>query len=597
LKSPRSHLRELLEQALVALRDTGDLALDALPPVPVERARDERHGDFASPVALGLARAARAKPREIAERIVARLPDSDLVARVEIAGPGFINFFLAPHALRARLLAVLEEGERYGRSSLGAARPVQVEFVSANPTGPLHVGHGRGAAYGACVANLLEAVGFAVQREYLVNDAGRQIDVLGVSTWLRYLERCGETLAFPDNGYRGEYVREIAEALHAERGETLRVPAAEIEARANPGTPPGTPDGSEGRADPEQRLSALIAAAKASLGDERYRAVSDFALARIVDDIRDDLAGFGVHHDRWFSERSLWEAGAVDAAIERLRDSGHLYQREGAWWFRSTGFGDEKDRVVLRANGQATYFASDVAYHLDKFERGYEQVIDVWGADHHGHVPRMRGALAALGEDPERLEVMLVQFAQLYRGERKVPMSTRSGEFVTLRELRGEVGDDAARFFYVMRKSDAHLDFDLDLAKSRSRDNPVYYVQYAHARVCSVLRQLGERGLEWDAAGAGHHLDLLVEPREAALVGALDRYPETVETAALAREPHQIAFFLRELANLFHTWYDSHQILAPEAGLRSARLALALAARQVIRNGLGLLGVSAPETM
>ena len=582
-------LQRMVEAALAALQRDGTLPAEPLPPVQVERARDPRHGDWACSVALGLARVAGRRPREIAEAIAGRLAPDPRVSRVEVAGAGFINFFLAPDALLHVVGAVLAAGAAYGRSDLGRGRRVQVEFVSANPTGPLHVGHGRGAAYGAAVADLLEAVGFAVHREYYVNDAGRQMDILAASVWLRYLELCGEAVVFPANAYRGDYVWDIAATLHREHGDAYHVPVA----RVLEGLPPDEPAGG----DKERYIDAVIARARELLGDNRYRFVFELGLNTILEDIRDDLREFGVVYDEWFSERSLSERGAVQRAIERLRDAGQLYERDGALWFRSSAFGDEKDRVVVRENGQTTYFASDIAYHMDKLERGFDRVIDVWGADHHGYVPRVKAALQALGDDPERLDVRLVQFATLYRGGEKVQMSTRSGEFVTLRQLRKEVGRDAARFFYVMRKSEQHLDFDLDLAKSRSSDNPVYYVQYAHARVASVLRQLAERGLERYPERGLAALGRLTEPQEQALLAGVARYPEMVESAALAHEPHQLVHFLREVANDFHVYYTTHQFLVEDGDLRDARLALVLAVQQVLANGLRLLGVSAPEAM
>ncbi len=582
-------LQRMVEAALAALQRDGSLPAEPLPPVQVERTRDPRHGDYACNVALGLARLAGRKPRELAEAILARLPADPRVARVEVAGAGFVNFYLAPDAQLQVVGAVLSAGPAYGRSDLGRGRRVQVEFVSANPTGPLHVGHGRGAAYGAAVADLLEAVGFAVHREYYVNDAGRQMDILAASVWLRYLELCGEAVVFPANAYRGDYVWDIAATLHREHGDAYHVPVT----RVREGLPPDEPDGG----DKERYIDAVIARARELLGDNRYRFVFELGLNTILEDIRDDLEKFGVVYDEWYSERSLAERGAVQRAIERLRAAGRLYEKDGALWFRSTDFGDEKDRVVVRENGQTTYFASDIAYHMDKLERGFERVIDVWGADHHGYVPRVKAALQALGDDPARLDVLLVQFATLYRGGEKVQMSTRSGEFVTLRQLRKEVGRDAARFFYVMRKSEQHLDFDLDLAKSQSSDNPVYYVQYAHARVASVLRQMAERGIERDAQRGLADLGRLAEPQEQALLTGLARYPEVVEAAALAHEPHQVVHFLRELANDFHVYYTTHQFLVDDAGLRDARLSLVLAVQQVLANGLRLLGVSAPEAM
>lgn len=585
----KQQLEYLLGSALAGLHDAGVLTMPPPEPVGIERTRDRAHGDFATNIALVLAKREGRKPRELAEQIVAALPPSAQLDRVEIAGPGFINFFITRDALQNVINTVLDADVRYGRCQRGADQPVQVEFVSANPTGPLHVGHGRGAAYGAAVAALLEAIGHPVQREYYVNDAGRQMDILAVSVWLRYLELAGETLRFPVNGYKGDYVWDIAADLHRRFGDRYRHAANVV----FEGVVPDEPDGG----DKEAHIDALIARARALLGDADYRVVFDRGLHIILDDIRRDLAEFGITYQQWFSERSLTESGAVDRAIARLQAAGHLYEQDGALWFRSTTFGDEKDRVVVRDNGQKTYFASDMAYHMDKLERGYARVIDVWGADHHGYVPRVKAALSALGDDAEKLEVLLVQFAILYRGGERMQMSTRSGEFVTLRELRREVGNDAARFFYVLRKCEQHLDFDLDLAKSQSIDNPVYYIQYAHARVCSVLRQLADKGLEHDAVrGRGHHARL-TEPHEQALLTNLSRYPEVVESAALSHEPHQLAHYLRELANDFHGYYNAHQFLVDDAGLRDARLNLIVAARQVFANGLRLLGVSAPEKM
>ncbi|GAB4360812.1 MAG: arginine--tRNA ligase [Gammaproteobacteria bacterium] len=583
------HLLEtLIRQALESLKMEGALPADAEVPFVIERTRDKQHGDFACNAAMLLARVARRKPRDIAEGIVSALPESDQVERVEIAGPGFINFFMSPVAFHGVVREVLEQGERFGCSDIGAGRRVQVEFVSANPTGPLHVGHGRGAAYGAVVANLLEATGHEVHREYYVNDAGRQMDILATSVWLRYLELCGESFAFPSNGYRGDYVFDIAATLHRTEGEAFRHAAEAV----FDGVPPDAPEG-----DKESHIDGLIANAKRLLGEEAYRTVFDLGLQTILDDIRDDLKAFGVYYDEWFSERSLTESGAVDRIIERLQDSGHVYEKEGALWFRSSDFGDEKDRVLVRDNGQKTYFASDIAYHADKLERGFDRVIDVWGADHHGYVPRVKAALQALGDDPSRLDVLLVQFAVLYRGGEKVQMSTRSGEFVTLRELREEVGRDAARFFYVMRKCEQHMDFDLDLAKSQSTDNPVYYIQYAHARIHSVERQMRERGLDWDREQGLKALPRLGESHEQELLVTLTRFPEVVEAAALSEEPHQVVHYLRELANGLHTYYNAHQFLVQDDEVRNGRLALIFSVRQVLANGLALLGVSAPEAM
>jgi arginyl-tRNA synthetase len=586
----KQEIEQLLMQAVRGLQAGGLLPQDITPKIVVERTRQKEHGDFASNLALMLAKPAGKPPRELADHLVKALPASDVVSRTEIAGPGFINFFLKSDAQLNVIGQVLDQGERYGCGTVGANRKVQVEFVSANPTGPLHVGHGRGAAYGATVANLLSAIGYNIHREYYVNDAGRQMDILATSVWLRYLDLCGEQIVFPVNGYKGDYIWDIAATLHRENGDAFRHPANEVFKELPPDENGDTAGG-----DKEKHIDALIERAKSFLGKDSYRKVFDLGLDVILGDIRQDLEEFRVTYDDWFSERTLTESGKVKQCIDRLQHSGHVYEKGGALWFRSTDFGDEKDRVVVRDNGQATYFASDIAYHMDKLERGFERVIDIWGADHHGYVPRVKAALAAIGDDPSKLDVLLVQFAVLYRGGEKVQMSTRSGEFVTLRELRKEVGNDAARFFYVMRKCEQHMDFDLDLAKSQSNDNPVYYVQYAHARVCSVFRQLKEKGLTYDRSAANHQL--LKEDHEQALITALSRYPELIENAATAHEPHQVAQYLRELANGLHTYYNAHTFLVEEEAIRNARLDLIAAVRQVIANALGLLGVSAPESM
>lgn len=596
----KQKLQTLLSTAIDQLRAEGLLVVDSLPPISIERARDPRHGDFASNIAMVLAKPARRNPRELAERICERIPASEATA--EVAGPGFINFRLATASWHRAIGEILAQGPDYGRSDLGRGRKLQVEFVSANPTGPLHVGHGRGAAYGATVADLLEAVGFEVHREYYVNDAGRQMDILATSVWLRYLELCGEELRFPANGYRGDYVWDIAAGLHRSREEALRYPTdivftgvpkdAPTAEELEDGSAPSDPNG-----DKEAHIDALIGRARELLGDVNYREVFAAGLDTILNDIRNDLGLFGVKYQTWFSERSLTERGAVESAVKRLRDAGHLYEKGGAWWFRSTEFGDEKDRVVVRENGQTTYFASDIAYHMDKLERGFDRVIDVWGADHHGYVPRVKAALLALGEPAERLDVLLVQFAILYRDGAKVPMSTRSGEFVTLRQLRKEVGRDAARFFYVLRRCEQHLDFDLDLAKSQSNDNPVYYVQYAHARIQQVFGKLERSDRRWDQANGEARLDRLDQHEERKLMVELGRYPEVVESAALKEEPHLVAHYLRDLATALHGYYTVHQFLVDDADLRDARLTLVAATRQVLANGLGLLGVSAPDDM
>jgi len=582
-------IETLLRQALAALPETLVPAAYRDIEIEVERTRDASHGDFATNVAMRLAKAARQNPRKIAEAVRAALPAHPAVSKTEIAGAGFINFFLDENSYRAEIGRILAQGGSYGRSERGLGKSVLVEFVSANPTGPLHVGHGRGAAFGATVANLLEAVGFRVAREYYVNDAGRQMEILAASTWLRYLEICGERFAFPANGYRGEYLLAIAQDLHAGEGTALVRSPAEIFRDLPPDEPQG--------GDKETYIDAVIVRARELLGDAAFRRVLDHALSAILGDIREDLAEFGVTFDSWFSERSLIDDGSIDRAVAKLEERGHAYLKDGALWFRSTDFGDEKDRVMVRENGIKTYFSSDIAFVFNKRERGFEHLLYVWGADHHGYIARLRAGLVALGGPPECFEVRLVQFVTLFRGGEKAQMSTRSGEFVTLRALREEVGNDAARLFYVMRSNDQHLDFDLELAKARSNDNPVYYIQYAHARVASVKRQLVERGLVYDPARGAAALGSLSEPQEIKLIKRLASFPETVEYCALQRAPHALVHYLRDLANDFHTYYSAHQFLVEDEALRDARLSLALATQTVIRNGLALLGVSAPDTM
>ncbi|MCW8845673.1 MAG: arginine--tRNA ligase [Gammaproteobacteria bacterium] len=581
----KSNVQAMLSKALDTLVSKGVLpSLPTEESIQVERTRDPGHGDFASNCAMTLCKSAGMPPRDLAQQIVDALPGSHLVQEVTIAGPGFINFRFSATAWQAEIRRVLEEGPRYGTSQLGLGKQVLVEFVSANPTGPLHVGHGRHAAYGASLANLLDAVGFNVRREYYVNDAGRQMQILGLSVWLRYLELQGVKLAFPENAYRGDYVLDISRQLQEQHGDALVRDVS------------GLPSVAEAE-DKESALSALIAAARDLLGEDNFRSAQDLALNSILDDIRDDLSEFGVVYDRWYSEHSLAENGAIDRALQKLQANNHTYVKGGATWFRASDLGDEKDRVVIRENGQTTYFASDIAYHLDKRERGFDLLLDVLGADHHGYVARVRAGLEAMGEPPASLEVKLVQFVSLFRAGKKEQMSTRSGQFVTLRQLRDEVGNDAARLIYVMRSNDQHLDFDLELAKTQSADNPVYYIQYAHARVASVARQLQEKGYRWDPEAGLSALHRLDNEHEAALMKTVTRYPETVELAAVNRAPHMLVHYLRELANDFHTYYNAHQFIVTDQPLRDARLSLVNSARQVIANGLGLLGVSAPDNM
>ena len=584
----KQHIADLIQDAIDALKAAGEFDADLVAKIQIDNTKDKQHGDFACNVALTLAKVARRKPRDIAQLICSHLPASASVTKTQIAGPGFINFFISQDATQAIIGKVLEEGEKFGRNNSGAGHKVQVEFVSANPTGPLHVGHGRGAAYGASVSNLLEASGYEVEREYYVNDAGRQMNILAASVWLRYLQQAGEDIVFPSNGYQCAYVKDIAEQLHQSAGDRLKHSATQVMANLHA-------DGPEG--DKEKHIDDLIARAKDLLGESDYWLVFDAGLDSIRDDIKQDLHGFGVDYQHWFSERSLDQDDQINRAIKKLQEQEHVYEDGGALWFRSTAFGDDKDRVVKRDNGQTTYFASDIAYHLNKFERGMDTVINVWGADHHGYITRVKAALEALGIDPKRLVVKLVQFAILYRGEERVQMSTRSGSFVTLRELREEVGKDASRFFYVTRKSEQHMDFDLELAKTESKDNPVYYIQYAHARICTLINRLAQENMAWDSAMGLKQLEKLKEAAEITLMQQIALYPEVLANAASNHEPHQIAHYLKDLAGNFHSYYNAHRMVIDDVPLRNARMCLCMAARQVMANGLDLLGVDAPEHM
>ncbi|MBU3667406.1 MAG: arginine--tRNA ligase [Rhodocyclaceae bacterium] len=582
----REHLTGLLQAALA------NVAPDhAETPIHLERPKQAEHGDFATNLPMQLARALKLAPRAIAERIVQALPASPEVNKVSIAGAGFINFKLNSGAKTRIVSSVLQQADNFGRSALGGNAKVLVEFVSANPTGPLHVGHGRGAAYGASLSDLLAFAGWDVTREYYVNDAGRQMDILAVSTWIRYLDQHGVTVDYPPNAYQGDYVRQMARQLTNAHGDKY-VRARTAVLADTPGLPPADWADDEAKAQRELHLDALIANGKSLLGED-WPYVHQHALSEQLADGRDDLDGFGVQFQNWFSENSLFDTGLVKRCLDKLDAAGHIYEQNGARWFRSTDFGDEKDRVVQRENGLFTYFASDIAYHLNKYERGFDRMINIWGADHHGYIPRVKGAIQALALDPAKLDIALVQFAVLYRNGEKASMSTRAGDYVTLRALRAEVGDDACRFFYVLRKADQHLDFDLDLAKSQSADNPVYYIQYAHARICSLLAQW--QGGEADLKDAD--LALLSNPREAALTAFLGRFPEVVESAARDLAPHQIAFYLRDLAAEFHGYYNAERMLVDDPALTRARMALSVAVRQIIRNGMALLGVSCPESM
>jgi len=582
-------LSDLLTQAINALQAKNLLPAEMTPSWQITIPKTKEHGDFACNIAMTLGKAAQKNPREIATLIVTHLPPSTAIKTVKIEGPGFINFFMNEAEFLEGLKVVLEKGAAFGRSNHGQQKLIQVEFVSANPTGPLHVGHGRGAAYGATLANLLREIGYQVQKEYYVNDAGRQMNILAASVWLRYLERCGLSLIFPANGYKGDYIKDIAALLHTQHGNLLCCPEETL----------NTIQTFSKQTDPNQideAIDQIIATAQKQLG-AHYNVVFNAGLHAIQADIDNDLQEFGVTYDRWYSEKSLEEKGLIKTVIEKLQTNNYLYEKAGALWFRSTDFGDDKDRVVVRENGQATYFASDIAYHYEKYLRGFHHIINIWGADHHGYVPRVKAALTALGLDASQLTVLLVQFAILYRGEERVQMSTRSGSFVTLRELRQEVGNDACRFFYVTRKAEQHMDFDLDLAKSETKDNPVYYIQYAHARIHSVHQKLLEQNPSWHWKAGVEQIALLHLEEEKSLIQKLSRYPSLLTDAARDYEPHQVAQYLRELASLFHSYYNTHKVLTEDTALRDARMCLSLATKQVIFNGLTLLGVTPTEKM
>ena len=593
-------IQAALDHAVQSLQHEGILPSDWINNSILTRTKDRSHGDFASNIAMVGAKAAGMKPRDLAEKIMAALPEVADISKAEIAGPGFINFFLNADQRFAVLDQIQAQGSKFGQTQVNAAKKVQVEFVSANPTSSLHVGHGRGAAYGMTVANLLEATGAQVDREYYVNDAGRQMDILATSTYLRYLELLGQSLVFPKNAYQGDYVKEIAQSIIDQDGDAYVHPvaavyhdvpedvqfAAELDVEGNKVVVSG---------DKEKHIDGLIANAQRLTG-EGYRVFHQAALKAILDDIKDDLEEFGVTFNQWFSEASLNQK--IDEALQTLDQRGFLYEKDGNIWFKSTEFGDEKDRVVKRRNGQTTYFASDIAYHLDKLQRGYTDIVDIWGSDHHGYIARVKAAIDAMGFDSSKLTVLLVQFVSLWRGGEMVQMSSRSGQFVTLRELREEVGNDAARFYYVMRKSEQHIDFDLDLAVSQSKDNAVYYIQYAHARICRMLEKAHSNQIAFDRTQARPLAERLNLDAETEILAKLAAYPDILVRAANAYEPHQIGNYLKELAALFHGWYNEHKVLNDDdQALTQARLLLSVNVQQVLRNGLELLGVSAPESM
>ncbi len=557
-----------------------------------EPAKDEPpKGDYASNIALKLAKVAGMPPMQLAEMLVEQTSRSRHIAEIRADKPGFINIRLADSCLFKLVEDVLEAGDHYGYRQPEERQRICVEFVSANPTGPLHVGHGRGAAYGATLASLLDAAGFDVHREYYVNDHGRQMDILAVSVWLRYLELCGEQVRFPVSGYRGDYVYDIARSIRSEHGDHLRHNRFKVSDEL----PPDASD--DGSGDKEKHIDALIKRARELLGEDGFKIVFQTALHSMVDNIRGDLAEFGVEFDKWFEEHKLDEDGAIDDAIRRLRADGHIYEQDGAQWFRATEFGDTQDRVVIRDNGRKTYFASDIAYLESKLKRGFKPAIYVFGADHHGYIPRLKAAAQGLGHDPDDIEILLVQFANLFRGGERLSMSTRSGEFTELRQLREEVGNDVARYYYIMRSHNQHIDFDLEQAKAQDADNPIYYIQYAHARIASLFRKLEAEGVRYNQAIGIASVELLTNEYEQQLIRGLLEFPEIIQSAAEKRSPHILAHFTHELARKLHTYYNAERILVDEENLRNARLALLTATAQVLRNALRIMGCSAPEKM
>jgi arginyl-tRNA synthetase len=551
-------LTEILLEALKRAKDKGDLKLETQPVIILETPKEKNHGDLATTVALAMAKTEGKPPRKIAETILANIQDEEgIIARSEIAGPGFINFFLKQDRWRKTLFDIDDQAHEYGLKDIGRGEKVQVEFVSANPTGPLHVGHGRGAAVGDALANLLSAVGYDVQREFYINDAGRQVRLLAQSIYARYQQALGNDVAFPEDGYHGEYIAEVAQAFTKVHGNKfLNVPLDQCSAE-----------------------------------------FADFGKDAMLADIRMDLEAFGVRFDVWFSEKSLLTDNSVKRSIEELKERGFAYEQDGALWLKSTAFGDDKDRVIIKKDGEYTYLATDIAYHRNKLSRGFRQLVNIWGADHHGYIPRVQAVIQAFGHPRDSLHVLLVQLVSILRHGQPVPMSKRAGTFVTLRDVVQDVGADAARYIFLTRKTDSHLDFDLDIAKEQSRENPVYYVQYAHARIASVFREAESRGMAVPTRDAAK-IDLLDLEEEQNIIKALAKYPELIEEAALAYEPHRLTFYLQDLAGLLHNYYFKHRIIdAEDSGRTVARLFLMKQVKTVIQSALKILGVTAPERM
>jgi arginyl-tRNA synthetase len=557
--------------------------------VSIQESKEKAHGDYASNLAMVIAKDLSKSPREVAEKITSLLPPAKWIERVNIAGPGFINFYLKKDTHNEILLRIDEGGKSFGTNNSGNGERVLIEYVSSNPTGPLHVGHGRGAAFGSVLSQLLRIVGYKVDEEYYVNDQGRQMNILTISTWLRYLQQNGQELEFSKKGYQGEYVEQLAKELLKEERTKYNLKENESDLLELLETQ-----------ETEEDLDKLIEWGKSFL-QENFEEIREFSLRAIMSSIKEDLKLFGVNHNLWFNESSMYfnKVGLpdIDKSIKLLDESGFLYEKEEALWFKSTEFGDDKDRVVKRANGDNTYFASDISYHLDKYDRGYNRIINVWGADHHGYLPRVSAAMEALGKNQDRLEVVFIQFANLLRNGKKVSMSTRGGEFIPLMELIEEVSSEAARFFYINRKADQHLDFDLDLAKSQTKDNPLYYIQYAHARICGVFETLKKEGRKLNQDLGLDNLDLLNLDKEIEIQKMLLQYPEVISRAAEHSEPHLICYYLKDLSGLFHSYYNSERFLVDNDKLMNSRLFLLKGTKQVISNGLEILGIDAPQSM
>ena len=550
----------------------------------VERTRDPKHGDFTSNIAMRFAKSLKTNPKDLAKTIVGNLSKEELIQKIEIAGPGFINFYLNDKAFYKELQNIISNVHLYGTNKNINKNKILLEFVSANPTGPLHVGHGRHAAFGATLGNILEATGHDITREYYVNDAGRQMDILCISTIIRLLQQQNIRIKMPAAGYQGDYIKTIASSID----EKIKINQKDIKNGIR------SKDSNQNK---EKFIDELIEYAKKTLGIEKFNHIRDKSLTLIKLDIKEDLEQFGVSFDSWFSEQDLTKSGSIDKALSKLKKAKLLYKEDGAIWFKAKKFGDEKDRVVIRENQNKTYFTSDIVYHHDKKIRGYSHLIDILGADHHGYIARVKAGLNAMGHDPKDLEVELVQFVSLYRDGEKQSMSTRSGEFVTLRQLREEVGNDAARFFYILRSNEQHLDFDLELAKSKTNENPVYYIQYAHARISSVFHQLEEKSFQYDEKNGFKNLNLLTTKKERELMTTLSKFPEILLLAAKNRAPHNLAQFLRELAHEFHSYYNASIFIVDDQDLRDARMTLIKATQIVVANGLKIIGVSSPTSM